>query len=287
MDVLSRVTDSIHDTGAYDSKVYRAVEFVDKHIVDNYEESFVYNLYDSTAAIDFMTSTMRTGGEFEFEGKTIYADDMVRDYFVRVVRLACELTSKQSDQSHVVGDISAIIKEPVMVSFMADVVITLVDANDQWVDGILNPEPGSEDNILNKFLAEIIEAYRDSITMLFVLDKFDNLVKNGRMSKVAALIAKTLIIKPLCVALDGEIAIKEKIRTSKGVYKRLVYKIEEYLPDTEGKELIIVHTKASEEVKFIVSLIEEKYKFKRIRVVENRGLNSFYALEKGLMVSFA
>ncbi len=161
MDVLSRVTDSIHDTGAYDSKVYCAVEFVDKHIVDPYEESFVYKLYDSTAAIDFMTSTIRDGGKFEFEGKTLYADDMVRDYFVRAVRLACELTSKESDQSHVVGDIGAIIKEPVMVSFLADVVVTLVDANDQWVDGILNPEPGSENETLNKFLAKIIEAYRD------------------------------------------------------------------------------------------------------------------------------
>lgn len=135
-------------------------------------------------------------------------------------------------------------------------------------------------------IVKIIENYRDNLHMLFVLDKFDNLVKNGRMSKVAALIAKTLIIKPLCFACDGEIEVKEKIRTAKGVYKRLVMNIADMLPDTTDKECIIVHTQADEAVEYLRASILEKYKFKRVRIVENRGLNSFYALEKGLMVSF-
>ena len=49
-----------------------------------------------------------------------------------------------------------------------------------------------------------ITAYRNSINLLFALDRFDNLVRNGRMSKLPAFIAEKIAIKPLCYADDGE-----------------------------------------------------------------------------------
>ena len=41
-----------------------------------------------------------------------------------------------------------------------------------------------------------------------------------------------------------------------------------------------------EEVKQIKSEVEKRYKFKEIRVVPTRGLCSYYALEKGIIVCF-
>lgn len=133
---------------------------------------------------------------------------------------------------------------------------------------------------------ENIIEYQKSINLLFVLSKYDNLVKNGRMSRLVAIIATSLAIKPLCVADDGEIKVQEKIRTFKGVLKRLVFNIGILCKETKNKICYICHTKNIEDSMFLKSLIEKNYEFKDVRIVENRGLTAFYSLEKGIIVSF-
>ena len=128
--------------------------------------------------------------------------------------------------------------------------------------------------------------YRDSIQLLFVLDKFDNLVKNGRMSKVVAFIAQLAATKPLCYGDGGEIKIKEKIRTFKGVLKRLVHNIGLMCPVTKGRVCVISHTDNKENALLLKTMIEAEYDFDSIIVEDNRGLCSFYALRGGLIVSF-
>ena len=128
--------------------------------------------------------------------------------------------------------------------------------------------------------------YRDSLQLLFVLDKFDNLVRNGRMSKVTAFIAQLAAIKPLCYGDDGEIKVKEKIRTFKGVLKRLVHNIGVMCPVTKGRTCVISHTDNKESALLLKTLIEQEYEFDKIILDENRGLCSFYALRGGLLVSF-
>lgn len=139
----------------------------------------------------------------------------------------------------------------------------------------------SFDEVISK-----LENYRDSLNLLFVLNKYDNLVKNGRVSKLTALIAKTLVIKPLCAASDGEIIVKEKVRTAKGVIKRLILNIGLMLKDTSNKICIISHTQDVETAQIIKNQIEQEYKFKEVIIRENKGLNAFYSLEKGIIVSF-
>ena len=137
-----------------------------------------------------------------------------------------------------------------------------------------------------KEITEELIKYRDSIQLLFVLDKFDNLVKNGRMSKVVAFIAQLAAIKPLCYGDEGEIKIKEKIRTFKGVLKRLVHNIGVMCPITKGRICVISHTQNKESAMLLKALIEEEYEFDSIIVEDNRGLCAFYALSGGLLVSF-
>ncbi len=141
----------------------------------------------------------------------------------------------------------------------------------------------------NMSFAEICEKiidFRDSINLLFALNKFDNLVKNGRMSKVTAFIANLASIRPLCYAENGEIKIKEKIRTFNGVLKRLVFNIGKMCSDQSERTCIIAHTLNQNDAIELKKNIEENYNFKEVRIVENTGLCSFYSLKGGIIVSF-
>lgn len=131
-----------------------------------------------------------------------------------------------------------------------------------------------------------IDEFRDNSTLLFILSDFDNMVKNGRMSKFTSFVATTLKIKPLCIADDGDIKIKEKIRTMKACLKRLVETIGEFGSDFSQKECIISHCKNDEDAIFLKNAICEKYNFKNVSIMPMRGLCSFYALEKGITVAF-
>ena len=91
-----------------------------------------------------------------------------------------------------------------------------------------------------ELICEKLEEYKESLNLFFVLDKFENLVKNGRMSKIAAFVASALYIKPLCMAKEGVIEIYEKPRTMKGALNRLVDSIDKQCKDTSNKKCIIV-----------------------------------------------
>lgn len=131
-----------------------------------------------------------------------------------------------------------------------------------------------------------LDAFNKTINLLFVLEKFDNLVKNGRMNKIVAFVAQMINIKPLCYGDEGEIKIKEKIRTLQGVLKRLVVNIGKLCEDTKDRICVISHTNALESANFVKNLIEQTYHFKEVIIEKNRGLCAFYSLNGGLIVSF-
>ncbi len=135
-------------------------------------------------------------------------------------------------------------------------------------------------------LKSCLFGYRDTLNLLFVLNRFDNLIKNGRMNRVTALIAQLIGIKPLCYGDGGEIKIKEKVRTIQGVFKRLVVNIGKMGSDFEQRMCIISHTEAPDLALTLKNAIQERYPFKEIKVVENRGLAAFYSLEGGIICCF-
>lgn len=141
----------------------------------------------------------------------------------------------------------------------------------------------------NKSFEEIklgIEEFVKNAHLFFVLNKFDNLVKNGRMSKTVAFIANLANVKPLCVGENGEIKIKEKIRTINGVFKRLVANIGAVCSNTKDRVMIISHTEDLKNAEALKEMIKEHYEFKDIIIKENRGLCSYYSLEGGIICSF-
>jgi DegV family protein with EDD domain len=137
------------------------------------------------------------------------------------------------------------------------------------------------DEVCNK-----LEEYKEELNLLFVLDTFENLVKAGRMSKIAAFIANALYIKPLCVAQEGVIEVYEKPRTRKGALSRLVESIGKKCSNTEKKKCVIGHCKNLQEAEWLKKEIETHYQFKEVVINDMKGLCSYYALEKGIIVSF-
>lgn len=135
-------------------------------------------------------------------------------------------------------------------------------------------------------IKKLLEKERDESNLLFVLNKYDNLVKAGRINKVLAFIASKIAIKPLCIAENGEIKIKEKIRTLEGVFKRLVVNIGKIIQNTKNRICIISYTIEPKWALYLKNEISSKYEFKEVIVEENRGLNSFYALKGGIIVTF-
>ena len=134
-------------------------------------------------------------------------------------------------------------------------------------------------------IVEAIEKYRDERSLFFSLQKFDNLVNSGRMSKIAGLIASTLVIRPICIALEGEIKVEKKVIGIKNAFAKMIQMIKEKAgADAPNQKLIITHCKADEEVQQIKADIEKECSFKEIEIRSMRGLCSYYALEKGIII---
>lgn len=121
----------------------------------------------------------------------------------------------------------------------------------------------------------------------FVLDNYDNLIRNGRMSKVVGQIASVINIKPILGSdADGNIALYAKIRGFKRSLEKLAEMITESGKKTEGETMVITHCNNPESADYLKKLIEAKHKFKQILVIPTRGLSSMYAGVGGIIMAF-
>lgn len=135
-------------------------------------------------------------------------------------------------------------------------------------------------------ICDTIEKYREEVNILFIVDRYDTLIRKGRVNKLVASIASILKIKPLGIAKGGEIRIQEKVRTLEGTVKRLIVNIEKFCADTKDKVCIISHTLNPEKANMVKDMIKEKYQFKEIIIRDNSLVNSYYGLTGCVMVSF-
>ncbi|WP_300410659.1 DegV family protein [Lagierella sp.] len=130
-----------------------------------------------------------------------------------------------------------------------------------------------------------VEDFISNMKSYFILDDFDNLIKNGRMSKITGTIAKFLSFKPVMQGVDGEIQVFAKTRGQLNALNKLVEAIgmEKKLDD---RNLVISHCEALETALKLKKAIEQKYKFKSIQIVETGLLASVYANRGGIVVCF-
>lgn len=133
-------------------------------------------------------------------------------------------------------------------------------------------------------IVEEINKFRDQRTLFFILQKFDNLVANGRMSHVAGFIASTLLIRPLCRAVDGDIKIAFKLMGPRNAFQKLIKMVSEECKN-KSQKIIITHCEDYDDAKYIEQELN-KLGFDNIHILPMRGLTSYYALEKGIILCY-
>jgi len=140
----------------------------------------------------------------------------------------------------------------------------------------------SRDNII-----QTINQFIDDMKTYFLLENYDNLQKNGRMSKVTGSLATIFDIK-LLMGLDGNgsIALIAKQRGINRAIDKIISLIKESGRKTEGENIIISHCNNPDLAERLTDTIRRLYNFKEIFVIPMKGLSSLYADDKGIVVAF-
>lgn len=131
-----------------------------------------------------------------------------------------------------------------------------------------------------------LEEFNKETELVFCLVKYDNLVKSGRMNPLAGIVASHLGIRAVAEKTPkGEIKVVHKTR---GEDKTLRTMVEHMLSkkNLEGKPVVINHCNNDTAAEKLISLIKEKCKTSDITVLKCKGLTTFYAMEKGILIGY-
>ncbi len=130
-----------------------------------------------------------------------------------------------------------------------------------------------------------VEEYIETQNTWFVLENLETLRKNGRLSKVKALVATALKIKPIMTATpEGEIA---QLDQARGMNKALVKMVDAVVEKLEGREdvtLAISHCNCPARANMLKETLMERLHLKEIIVLDTAGISSMYANDGGVII---
>jgi DegV family protein with EDD domain len=125
------------------------------------------------------------------------------------------------------------------------------------------------------------------MSVMFISESLDNLIKNGRISKWKGLIASTLNILPIMGSDEnGEIKLVEKVRNSNKAYVRLIEIMQDEIVKNGKKIVAITHVGNWERANQIKEEISKISHVDEIINLKCAGLSSLYADKKGIIVAF-
>ena len=179
--------------------------------------------------------------------------------------LAKEMLAEENKKVHVVDSMSAMSGESLIAYKLR-----------QWINENLK-----FDDIVRK-----IEEFRDKMSTYIVLEDLDNLVKNGRMSKLVGRIAKALRISPVLKAEDGIIEIYKKTRGIRKSLNQIVDTTKEMANYAFSDICMVAHVNDEERAREVSDMIKERCQFKEVIILESHGLGSLYGNQGGIVISF-
>jgi len=136
-------------------------------------------------------------------------------------------------------------------------------------------------------ITKAVQEYIDSLSTYFVLEKYDNLVKNGRINAYVAKAASMLHVKPVCAEVDGKLAMIDKaMGTSKALAKIVKRIVDDKSVQFEKRILAIGHVRCRDKAVKLKDEILKHVRFKGSVIVETRGLCTTYADDGGIVVSY-
>lgn len=131
-----------------------------------------------------------------------------------------------------------------------------------------------------------VERYIEGQHTFFVLENLDTLRKNGRLSKVKALVASALKIKPVMGSTDdGNICQLDQARGMNRAMIKMVEQVIAKTPDSEKKVLAISHCNCPARAQVLKAAFEERMKLAKIVVLDTAGVSSMYANDGGVIVA--
>lgn len=136
-------------------------------------------------------------------------------------------------------------------------------------------------------IIEKITGFISGMKTYFVLENYDNLLKNGRMTKVTAKLAQIMNIKLIMGSDgDGNIALYNKARGKKKMLKELLSLISKSGKGSKDDTMVITHVNNPSLASELCDMVKEQFRFKEILIVPTRGLSSFYADNQGIVIAF-
>ena len=135
-------------------------------------------------------------------------------------------------------------------------------------------------------IVETVEAYIESQHTYFVLENLETLRKNGRLSRVKALVASALKIKPVMGSTpEGTICQLDQARGMNKAIVKMVDHIGEKGINIPEKTVAITHCNCPERAKMLEEAIREKLNPAKIVVMDTAGVSSMYANDGGVIVA--
>ena len=132
---------------------------------------------------------------------------------------------------------------------------------------------------------EKAEQYMKHTHIVFALSSFDNLIKNGRMSRITGFLAGKLGFWGIGIGSEqGTIEIKEKVRGNKKALNAILNDIKERATDIET--VVISHCQNAEFAESLKNAIQNICHTVEVKILPTGGLCSYYAEKGGLIIGF-
>jgi len=113
-----------------------------------------------------------------------------------------------------------------------------------------------------------IEAMRDRMHVLFVVDTLDYLARGGRIGKARALMGKALGVKPILGVADGEVVGMDRVRGGRAAHPRLIELFAQRVDPQRPVVAAIGHSKAPIWADRLRALLEERFIAAELMVTE-------------------
>lgn len=134
-------------------------------------------------------------------------------------------------------------------------------------------------------VVEAITAYQARTKLLFILERVDNLVKNGRLSKLLGKVIGLLNIRMVGRASDE--GALELLHKAKGQKKAIQATVDEMFKEGyHGGKVIITHVNNEKACQKLSEQIKEKYPQADITFMTASGLCSFYGEDGGILLGY-
>ena len=155
MSIVDTATGAIDGLDAEDSPVYQVVDVADEHIVSPFNDSFLNGFYHTTRVSDLLNYTTRAAGKIELDnGKTVYADDVLKNVVGHTVSLAAQVTSAKSECPTVREDVEALVSDPMIASILSELLVGVI--------ADIELEEPAEDDLIGGLVHNFMSFYKNA-----------------------------------------------------------------------------------------------------------------------------